>query len=128
MSFFDLEAFVREPTVEVLTHIRKQDWINIASFYEISYNPRVRKEVIKNVVVEGLVNLEVLSADAKEALTPCTSSGDQTPKGSLLPQLDFEMPPFEKENQTPPGKEKTAHGESTTDQRTSQQYQLEYDI
>ena len=128
MSFFDLEAFVREPTVEVLVHIRKQDWINIATFYEIPYNPRARKEVIKNVVIERLVNLEVLSADAIDALTPCASSGDQTPKGSLLPQLDFETPPLENENQTPPGKEKTVHVESITDQRTPQQYQLEYDI
>ncbi|KAK3892311.1 hypothetical protein Pcinc_003835 [Petrolisthes cinctipes] len=128
MSLFDLEAFVKSPTIEVLSDLRKQDWLDIANSYKIPCNDRAKKEVIKNVVVEGLVTLEVLPADAIDVLTPGTSSGDKTPKSSLLSHFNLQTHPPGEETQTPPEKEKLAHGESPTDQRTSPQFQLNCDI
>ncbi|KAK3881214.1 hypothetical protein Pcinc_014343 [Petrolisthes cinctipes] len=128
MSLFDLEAFVKSPTIEVLSDIRKQDWLDIANSYKIPCNGRAKKEVIKNIVVEGLVTLEVLPADAIDVLTPGTSSGDKTPKSSLLSHFNLQTHPPGEETRTPPEKEKLAHGESPTDQRTSPQFQLNYDI
>ena len=52
---FDLSAFVAQPTVEALIGIRKQDWLDLAKYYQIECNPRERKEVIKNFVIESLV-------------------------------------------------------------------------
>ncbi|KAG0724737.1 hypothetical protein GWK47_040003 [Chionoecetes opilio] len=127
MSEFDLEAFSHDPKVEALTNLRKQDWISVASNYKIPFNPRARKEVIKNVVVEGLVNLEVLPPDAIDALTPCTSSGDQTPKSSLLSQFDLQMTLPEVEKETP-AKETLAPREAFIEPRTPQQYKFDYDI
>ncbi|KAK3885995.1 hypothetical protein Pcinc_009822 [Petrolisthes cinctipes] len=107
-SLFDLEAFVKSPTIEVLSDLRKQDWLDIANSYKVPCSARAKKEVIKNVVVEGLVTLEVLPADAIDVLTPGTSSGDKTPKSSLLSHFNLQTHPPGEETPTPPEKEKLA--------------------
>ena len=80
---------------------------------------KARKEVIKNVVIEGLVNLEVIPPATIDALMPCTSSWDQTPKSPLLPNPDLL-----KETQAPFEEKDLAHEVALTDQQT----QLEHDI
>ena len=92
MPTFDLKDFVEQPTVEALIDIRKQDWIDLAQYYQITCNTRDRKEVIKNLVTESLVHVEVLPAEAIDELTPCTSSGDQTPRVLTSEGVESQLP------------------------------------
>ena len=101
MPTFDLKDFVEQPTVEALIDIRKQDWIDLAQYYQITCNPRDRKEVIKNSVIEGLVQMEVLPAEAIDELTPGTSSGTMTP-GALANERFGSQLPLEGGIRNPP--------------------------
>ena len=92
MPSFDLRAFVTQPTVEALIDIRKQDWIDLSEYYQIECNPRERKEIIKNLVTESLVKMEVLPSEAIDELTPCTSSGDQTPSVLTSKRVESRLP------------------------------------
>ena len=70
---FDLKEFVENPNHELLLNMRKTDWASLAEHYEIRITTTMRKEEIKNVVVENLVEQEVLSEIAFHALIPAGS-------------------------------------------------------
>lgn len=67
---FSLDDFVENPTHKQLTNIRKVDWVAIANHYGIPITTSMRKEQLKNVVVESLVQQGVLEEEALFALTP----------------------------------------------------------
>lgn len=57
-------------TLEQLTNIRKVHWAFIAKHYGIQITSAMRKEHLKNVIVESFVEQGVLSEEALPALPP----------------------------------------------------------
>lgn len=95
---FSLDDFVENPTHRQLTNIRKVDWVTIANHYEIQITTSMRKEQLKNVVVESLVQQGVLEEQALFALTPAgfpdpgeTSPLPKTPTVALDAEKLFEL-------------------------------------
>ena len=83
---FDLEEFVTNPTHEELINIRKVDWVEIAKHYNIGYTTTMRKEELKNVVVENLVDQQILPEIALQTLTPAGLPPEEgTPETSPSP-------------------------------------------
>ncbi|MPC27406.1 hypothetical protein E2C01_020576 [Portunus trituberculatus] len=81
---FSLEQFVEKPSFDQLSAIRKVDWQAIAQYYELPVSLYTSKEILKNTVVEKLVELRVLPEQAIQALTPAGLSS--TPTGKQSPQ------------------------------------------
>lgn len=79
-SRFSLDDFVDDPSHDKLVDIRKVDWCLIARHYDIATTTSMRKEQLKNVVVEALVEQGVLQEEAVSALTPAgLPPRDKTP-------------------------------------------------
>lgn len=77
-STFQLDDFVVHPSYQQLLNISKDDWISIAGHYHIPVNVQCTKEVLKNVIVEKLVECEVLPREAEEVMTPIGLNSDQS--------------------------------------------------
>lgn len=67
---FSLGEFMENPTFEEITNICKVNWASIAKHNETQITSSMRKEQLKNVVVESLVERGVLQAEAPPVLTP----------------------------------------------------------
>lgn len=67
---FDLCQFTDNPTFEKLVNLKKDDWKDVAIHYNITLTNQTTKEVLKIVVLEELVTMEILPEAALEALTP----------------------------------------------------------
>ena len=67
---FNLEEFSLNPDHEQLVNIKKTDWVQLARHYNVEYNTSMRKEELKNVVVEYLVDQQILPEIALRVLTP----------------------------------------------------------
>ena len=66
MATFELKQFTDNPSVAYLRSckVKKDDWVNIASHYEITFTKGWRKSQIKNAVLNALVRAEVLGEEA----------------------------------------------------------------
>ncbi|KAG7172050.1 hypothetical protein Hamer_G001026 [Homarus americanus] len=75
MSRFDITDFIANPTVDKLegADLRKADWKTIADHFEIPISRSLRKDRLKEVVIQGLISSELLS---DEAVRLITSPGD----------------------------------------------------
>ena len=73
---FDVEAFCASPSFEKLENQnpKKDDWKAIAFHFDIPITYQMTKEVIKNTVIEQLVNQGLLEEAAAEELTPMSIS------------------------------------------------------
>ncbi|GAA6112249.1 uncharacterized protein LOC110439519 [Tachysurus ichikawai] len=60
MALFDLQTFIKGPSLEQLDRCRKDDLFAIAAHYKISIVRQARKEEIKHVVLQSLNELKVL--------------------------------------------------------------------
>ena len=69
-----LETFVKTPSVELLDSFKREELISLAKHYKISYKVSMRKQEIKNLVIEGLVDKEIFSYDALEYVEETTSA------------------------------------------------------
>lgn len=92
-SPFDLEQFVVQPTYEQLINIRKTEWRAIADHFNISVPSQATKEVIKNVVIEELVNQDILPREAEYTLIPIGFSPAPDRPGVVPPPVSH--PPDE---------------------------------
>ncbi|XP_047485268.1 uncharacterized protein LOC125036565 [Penaeus chinensis] len=63
---FDLAKFIDEPSAELLCEAKKNDWIEIANYYQIAINSSWRKAEIKETVLKHLVLQDLL--DSKDVL------------------------------------------------------------
>lgn len=72
MDVFDPVDFCENPSVPKLLNksIKKDQWKFIATYFKIEFTSEMTKEVIKNSVLETLVNKELLDYSAVEQLTP----------------------------------------------------------
>ena len=64
MAAFDIDAFVAEPSIEVIDDCRKEDLLSIADYYRITVRAGAAKAKIRDVLCAGLVELGVLSPSA----------------------------------------------------------------
>lgn len=66
MALFDLQAFIKNPTIGQINKCRKDDLFAIAAHYKISVVRQALKKEIKHTVLQGLFELNVLlmSGDA----------------------------------------------------------------
>ena len=80
---FNVEEFAHNPTHEQLLDIRKVDWVTLANYYGISYASTLRKEQLKNVVVESLVDQKILPEIALQVLTPVGLNPDKNGQDSV---------------------------------------------
>ena len=63
-----VDTFVEEPSVEKLDAMKREELINLAKHYKLSYKTSMRKQEIKNIVIESLVDDHVLPYDALECV------------------------------------------------------------
>lgn len=115
---FDLHEFIKNPSVDVLTNITKAHWQSIASAYEIRVDSRPTKEVLKNMVVESLVEQGVLLPEAIDKLTPCSSGGIVVTTPQSIP-IDTQTL-YEQRN--------LPQEETLTDSLTLERYKLECQV
>ena len=74
---FNIHDFCDSPSLKKLRYQNppKDEWKAIAKHFEVPITTHMTKEMIKNVVIEHLVNNNVLEAQAIEYLTPCQPLG-----------------------------------------------------
>jgi len=101
MADFDLNSFVSAPTVEQLGKCRKDDLLRVAEHYQIRISRQQLKRDIKNILVQELRKLEVLTpADKSEEILSSgagplgeeEASGTDEAEGSEAKTV---LPPFE---------------------------------
>ena len=63
-----LDSFVDDPSVEGLDAMKREELINLAKHYKLSYKTSTRKQEIKNIVIEGLVDEHLLPYDALDCI------------------------------------------------------------
>ena len=73
---FDANDFCANPSLDQHTsrNINKGEWKAIVKHFEVPIDYQMTKEVIKNSVIEHLVNNNILNSEAIEVLTPMSSS------------------------------------------------------
>ena len=62
MGDFDVKDFCDEPSLEKLLTkcIKKDQWKYIATHFSIDFTSDMTKELLKNTVIENLVNVDIL--------------------------------------------------------------------
>ena len=67
-STFNIHDFCNAPSLEQLkTHNpKKDDWKAIAKHFNVPITTQMTKEILKNVVIESLVNNNILEEEAIE--------------------------------------------------------------
>ncbi|XP_076061605.1 uncharacterized protein LOC143037351 [Oratosquilla oratoria] len=67
---FNIETFIKNPSVDQLEYdLKMDDWRLLAQTYQINAPTRLRKDELKRVVIESLVDLLILDADAFQLLS-----------------------------------------------------------
>ncbi|XP_047478502.1 uncharacterized protein LOC125031660 [Penaeus chinensis] len=75
MSTFNAKEFCENPTLEQLAEpIKKDDWRFIAQYFSVPHSGSATKKVIKELVLENLIQREFLPSEATDSLTPCRRS------------------------------------------------------
>ena len=59
-----VDSFVDDPSIEGLDAMKREELINVAKHYKLSYKTSMRKQEIKNIVLESLVGEHVLPLEA----------------------------------------------------------------
>ena len=64
-SSFDLDVFVKTPTLESLNSVKKSDLLTLAHHYKISQaKSQMRKQEIKNILIQYFVDEDIFKVDA----------------------------------------------------------------
>ena len=90
MGDFDVKDFCDEPSFEKLLNkrIKKDQWKYIATYFSIDFTSDMTKELLKNTVIENLVNVDILEKSALEELTPIglnvTGMDEIVPESGIL--------------------------------------------
>ena len=76
LDVLNIHDFCNAPSLEQLKarDLRKEDWKSIAKHLEVPITTQITKNVLKNVVIEYLVNNNALEEEAIEHLTPMSTS------------------------------------------------------
>lgn len=89
---FDLEAFMKNPTWEVVNLCKKADLIQIANQYGITVTSGSRKNVIKQAVVTELLEKQILTEHSKANLAgTAEESASDSDTEVKLKQLDVKL-------------------------------------
>lgn len=84
-SYFNNENFLSAPSKEKLkANLRKEDWKVLAHKYQVPLHYSMTKEVIRNTVLEALVEAEVIEETSIEEMT----SELRTPSAQCDKSLD----------------------------------------
>ncbi|MPD03036.1 hypothetical protein E2C01_098651 [Portunus trituberculatus] len=77
---FNVEDFCADPSLEQLkdVNIKKDQWKTIAKHFDVPITSQMTKEIIKNVVVEHLVQEGQLLGNAIKELTPMSAASMRT--------------------------------------------------
>ena len=88
MSFFDLDKFTVEPSVELLNSGKKTDLLNLAKHYKLSeIKSSMRKHEIKNISVQYFVHEEIFNENALFLIVDVQSVSSSKVKGyELVPE------------------------------------------
>ena len=100
-----LDSFVDDPSVEGLDAMKREELINLAKHYKLSYKTSMRKQEIKNIVIEGLVDEHVLPYDALDCIME-TSDAYKLKKLELDHELQKEKVRMQQEHDFELQKEK----------------------
>ncbi|ORD93237.1 hypothetical protein ECANGB1_552 [Enterospora canceri] len=76
MAQFNVNDFCASPSLDQLKtqNIKKDDWKTIARHFKVPITSQMTKEILKNVVIEYLVDNNILEQEAIEELTPMSAS------------------------------------------------------
>ena len=70
-----LHSFVDDPSIEGLVALKREELINLSKHCKLSYKTSFRKQEIKNIVIEGLVDEHVLPYDALDCIQETFDEG-----------------------------------------------------
>lgn len=85
MSTFNAKDFCENPTLEQLTEpIKKDDWRFIAQYFSVPHSGSATKKVIKELVIENLIQRELLPSEATDYLNPQDSELLEIRDASIL--------------------------------------------
>ena len=63
MEPFNLEAFMKEPTLWVVNLLKKSQLIEVANHYELEVNGSKKKGEIKRLLIDHLIDEEIIPED-----------------------------------------------------------------
>lgn len=108
MATFDLNSFIKQPSLEGLKKCRKDDFFHIAQHFEIPVSKTALKRDLKACLTAGLIDRGVVPAEnipekSGESLTPVADerslSSDGEPVTPVVPRREvgasFSLPKFE---------------------------------
>lgn len=98
---FSVESFVKNPTWEVLNFCRKADLIQIAREFEIVVAAGSKKAVIKEAVVAGLLEKQMLDSDTenKDVQEDELGDGSESPVGVKQLELQIKLEHLKSEHE-----------------------------
>ena len=83
---FNLEEFVASPSVEELNSLKKSEIVKVAKYYDIEFQPLMRKDEVKRYVDEYLVDEGILPSTVLETVITVP-----TDNAFELKRLEMEM-------------------------------------
>lgn len=77
MATFDLDSFLLEPTVELLSSCRRADLLAIAEHFDVKLSKSLKKSVLFKKVISFLVDMGVLGSVESAVADPSSESGSE---------------------------------------------------
>lgn len=78
---FNLQDFVKSPSFDKVNECRREDLLVIAAHFKICVRKSGSKEVIKNKLLEGLMDLKVMSVPSQSMAGPAANDVPSTAAG-----------------------------------------------
>ena len=63
MDTFNLETFVKEPTLRIINVLKKSQLLEVANYYTLEVNNSKKKSEIKQVLIDHLIDEEIIPED-----------------------------------------------------------------
>ena len=71
MATFYLDLFVADPRNQIvnISRAKKGELVSIAKYYNIPFNVSMKKQEIRQLVIEGLISQEVISEESRSLIS-----------------------------------------------------------
>ena len=66
MDTYDLETFVKEPSLWVVNLLKKSQLLEVANHYKLEVNNSKKKSEIKELLIDHLIDEEIIPEDEVE--------------------------------------------------------------
>ena len=84
---FDMDSFLENPSWEVFDRLKKNDLLKLSDHFEADAKPAMRKQIVKNIIIQILVDENIFDEDALEYMVEPHTGND----AFELKKLEMEM-------------------------------------